>query len=160
MALVFRSIDTQESEPAQNGQRMAVYRCEHASVLIGDEVNPVRREDIPEAEPVVFGKDGEGVLGVANRAFEQMYLGQRGLADVSRMAVIAEEHGMPLLMRLGDSQSYVVYHVGHRSIDASWAVVASEMTSAPTGRGGGGGDHSTLSSSMELLLFFCDLDRV
>ena len=106
---------------------MAVHRCEHADVLVGGELNPVHRVDIPLAQPVVFGKDGEGVGGVASRAAEQLFLGKIDLANVLRMAETAKEHGMPLLVRLGESQSYAVYHPGHRSIPASWAVVLCDV---------------------------------
>ena len=50
------------------------------------------------------------------------------------MAGLAEAHGMPLLMRLGETQNYVVYHTGDRSIHASWAVVECDVA-----RAGGGG---------------------
>lgn len=65
---------------------MAVTRCEHAIVVVGDEILPDPRLDIPDAEPVVFGQNGEGVEGVANRAAKLLHLSQSGLSDVLRMA--------------------------------------------------------------------------
>lgn len=116
-----RSVNAQEPDP--DSQVMAVTRCEHAIVVVGHDILPAPRVDIPDAEPVVFGENGEGVVGVANRAAKQLHLSQNGLSDVLRMAAMAEEHGMPLLVRLGETQSFVVYHAGDRSIDASSAVV-------------------------------------
>lgn len=127
MAFVIRSVNAQEPGSAQNGQRMAVTRCEHAIVVVGSGIDPLTRVDIPDAEPVVFGKNGEGVEVVANRAAQELRLGQNELSDVLRMAAMAKEHGVPLLMRLGETQSYVVYHDENRSIDASWAVVECDV---------------------------------
>ena len=124
---------------------MAVTRWEHAIVVAGGEILPVLRAGIPDAKPVVFGENGEGVVGVANRATEQMYLSQNHLSDVLRMAAMPEEHGMPLLMRLGDTQFYVVYHDGNRSIDAGWAVV--ECGVAPAGGGGAARSRRTTAKN-------------
>lgn len=133
---MIRSVNENQHDPAQDGQQMAVTRCEHAIVVVGDGILPAPRLDIPDAEPVVFGQNGEGVEGVANRAAKQLHLSQSGLSDVLRMAGLAEAHGMPLLMRLGETQNYVVYHAGDRSIDASWAVVECDVIRAG-GRGAG-----------------------
>jgi len=107
---VIRSIHAQEHEPAENVQRMAVARCEHAIVVVGSEILPVPRADVPYAETVVFGKNGEGVVAVANEAAQQFRLGQSDLSDVLRMAAMAEEHGMSLLVRFGNTRNYAVYH--------------------------------------------------
>lgn len=133
--LVFCSVHAQEPDLAENVQRRAVARCEHAIVVVGSETVPAPTADIPDAEPVVFGKDGEGVEAVANQAANELKLGQGGLENVLRMAAIAEGHGMPLLVRFGDTRSYAVYHPGHRSIAEGWAVVLCEVDM----QGGAGG---------------------
>lgn len=124
---VMCSAHAQEPDPAENVQRAAVTRCEHAIVVVGSGELPVLRADIPDAETVVFGKNEEGVIALANKAAREMQLGQSGLSDVLRMAVRAEEHGMPLLVHFSDTRSYAVYHPGHRSIAEAWAVVQCEV---------------------------------
>lgn len=141
--LVIRSVNAQEPDPAQDSQLVAVTRCEHAIVVVGDEILPAPRVDIPDTEPVVFGENGDWVVGVANRTAKQLHLSQSGLSDVLRMAAMAEEHGMSLLMRLGETQSYVVYHAGDRSIDASWAAVECDVA-----RTGGAGAARTRRRTM------------
>lgn len=59
--LVIRSGNANQPDPAQDGQEMAVTRCEHAIEVVGYGILPDPRVDIPDAEPVVFGKNGEGV---------------------------------------------------------------------------------------------------
>ncbi|CAB1111409.1 unnamed protein product [Ectocarpus sp. CCAP 1310/34] len=117
----------QEPDPAENVQRMAVARCDHAIVVVGSGTLPVPRAGIRDATPVVFGKNGEGVVALADKAAQEMQLGQSGLSDVLRMAAMAEEHDMPLLVHFSDTRSYAVYHPGHRSIAEGWAVVQCEI---------------------------------
>eukprot|EP00903_Cladosiphon_okamuranus_P019499 g17932.t1 len=118
------------SRAAMGGQAMSVTRCEHAIVVVGEGIVSIPRLGIQDAEAVVFGQNEEGVLGVADRAAKQLHLSRSGLSDVVRMAAMAQEHGMPLLMRLGETQNYVVYHSGDGSIDASWAVVECDVAQA------------------------------
>lgn len=139
-----------QPDPAQDGQQMAVTRCEHAVVVVGDGTLPNVRGDIPDAEPVVFGKNGEGVEGVANRAAKLLHLSQSGLSEVLRVAGLAADHGMPLLMRLGETQHYVVYHDGERSIDASWAAVECDVALA-----GGAGAARTRGRATARKSFRC-----
>ncbi|CAN0533278.1 unnamed protein product [Ectocarpus sp. 12 AP-2014] len=133
------TVHAQEPDLAENVQRRAVARCEHTIVVVGSETVPVMTADIPDAEPVVFGKDGEGVEAVANQAANELKLGRSGLENVLRMAAIAEGHGMPLLVRFGETRSYAVYHPGHRSIAEGWAVVLCEVDL----QGGAGGARTS-----------------
>ncbi len=124
---VIRSVHAQDQGPAENVQRTAVARCEHAIVVVGSETLPVLRLDFPDAETVVFGKDGEGIDTVANEANKMYRLGQNELSDVLRMEARAKEHDRPLLVRLGNTNSYAVYDPGNRSIAEGWAVVQCEV---------------------------------
>ena len=47
------------------------------------------------------------------------------------MAATADEHGVPLLMCLDETQSYVVYHSGHRSTPGSWAAIEADFPQLP-----------------------------
>ncbi|CAB1113752.1 unnamed protein product [Ectocarpus sp. CCAP 1310/34] len=69
------TVHAQEPDLAENVQRRAVARCEHTIVVVGSETVPVMTADIPDAEPVVFGKDGEGFEAVANQAANELKLG-------------------------------------------------------------------------------------
>ena len=114
-----------EPEQESNGQQIAVGQCEDADVILGGETTP--KVDIPEAEPVIFGKDGEGTESVGDAATTQMTLTLSSFDAILRMAATADEHGVPLLIRLGETQSCEVYHSGHRSIPGSWATVETDF---------------------------------
>ena len=122
--LLFCSVQAApEQEP--NGQQIAVGQCEHADVILGGGTTP--KADTSEAEPVIFGKDGEGIESLGDAATTQMVLTQSNFGAILRMAATADEHGVPLLMRLGETQSHVVYHSGHRSIPGSWATAETDF---------------------------------
>lgn len=118
-----------EPELAPNAEQVAAGQCEHADVILGDGTTP--KADIPEAEPVIFGKDGEGIESVGDAAITQMVLTQGSFDTILKMAATAEEHGVPLLMRLGETQTYVVYHPDHRSIPCGWAHVETDFPQPP-----------------------------
>ncbi|CAN0059730.1 unnamed protein product, partial [Pylaiella littoralis] len=108
------TVRVQESNADLNGPPIAISRCKHAAAVLGSRDTP--KTDIPLAVAVAFGKDGEGVESVATTAVSKMYMGRASMNAVLRMADATDEHGLPLLMQLGDRQSYVVYHPANRSI--------------------------------------------
>ena len=63
-----------QAEPEQepNGQQILVGQYEHADVILGGWTTP--KANIPEAEPIIFGKDGEGIESVGDAATTQMVL--------------------------------------------------------------------------------------
>ncbi|CAB1103885.1 unnamed protein product [Ectocarpus sp. CCAP 1310/34] len=121
-----------EPEQAPKAEQIAGDQCVHADVILGDGTTP--KADIPEAETVVFGKDGEGIESVGDAVITQMVLTQGSFDTILRVAATAEEHGVPLLMRFGETQTYVVYHPGHRSIPGSWAHVETDFPQPPGSR--------------------------
>ena len=86
------------------------------------------RADIRLIQPADFSEDGNGVGEVASRTAKQLFLGKVRLASVSRVEATAEEHGMPLLVRLAKRRvTPYMCHPGHRSVSASWAVVLCDV---------------------------------
>ena len=71
-SLVFFCSVQAEPEQEPNGQQIAVGQCEHADVILGVGTTP--KADIPKVEPVIFGKDGEGIESVGDAATTQMVL--------------------------------------------------------------------------------------
>ena len=78
-------------EQESNDQQIAVGQCEHADVILGGRTTP--KADIPEAEPVIFGKDEEGIESVGDAATSQMVLTRSSFDAILRMAAILDEYG-------------------------------------------------------------------
>ena len=101
-------------------------RCEHAIAVFGDG-GTAPRSGFPEAEVVALGEEGEGlrlrIKSLANQAQSRGIFGPKAAASISRLAQAALEDGFPLVVRLGDTQIYAVYHAGDKYVSGSWGHV-------------------------------------
>ena len=110
-----------QAADVSGNERTAADRCEHATVVLGDGAVP--RSDIPEAEAILFGDEGEGIQTLAEKALARGCWGQGDASTISRLAQAAVENGFPLVVRLGDTQSYAVYQADSQYGSGTWAHV-------------------------------------
>ena len=110
-----------EAADAGGNEQTAPGRCEHATAVLGDGATP--KPDIPEAEAVLFGEEGEGAQALAEKAQARGCLGQRDASTISSLAQAAAEDGFPLVVRLGDTQMYAVYQADNQYVSGAWAHV-------------------------------------
>lgn len=85
--------------------------CQHAKVVLED--NGGVKEGIPAADPVTF--DGDGIVPRASAVVGSGCLGQDDIPFIKKLADDASNDNVPLLVRLGSTETFAVRHHSYRS---------------------------------------------
>lgn len=93
--------------------------CEHADVVLQDGLTI--RDNIPDAEAVVF--DEPGIVERAKLVAESGHLGTSDVSNIKTLVGEASTAEVPLLVRLGTTETFAVRHHNNRSVPGGWAHV-------------------------------------
>lgn len=125
-----RSIGGTSREAILAGEDSAVNGvCDHARVVLKDDLTI--KDDIPKAEAVKF--DPGGIEKEAELVAKGGHLGTSDVQSISRLATEATDNDVELLVRLGNTQFFAVFHSQNRSIPGSWAHVQTKDVWLPAG---------------------------
>lgn len=102
--------------------------CEHARVVLQD--GQTIADNIPAAKHVAF--DPPGVVVQAEAVAASGHMGTKDVSAIKSLADEASISGVPLVVRLGDTESFAVRHVS-RSVPGSWAHVQTTDIARPAG---------------------------
>lgn len=102
--------------------------CEHAHVVLQD--GRTIADNIPAAEHVTF--DHPGVVEQAKAVAASGHMGTKDAREITALADAAASSGVPLVVRLGKTETFAVRHVS-RSVPGSWAHVQTTDIALPAG---------------------------
>lgn len=119
-------------EASRSGDDSAVSGvCEHASVVLQDGLTIA--DNIPAAGPVVFALPG--LVETAKKVAEAGHLGKEDVTRIEGLDGQARTSGVPVLVRLGDTETFAVRDENNRSIPGGWAHVQTTDIARPAGSG-------------------------